>query len=230
MSPWTPGEPRRSIGRFIRVRFAGGLGQMIASFLMAFGGIGLFLLGMVVLTDGLRGLAGNALRQLLFQSTRTPLRGAAAGALTTAIIQSSSATTVTAVGFVSAGLLTFPQGLGIVFGANVGTTITGWIVAVFGFKLNLGTVALPLIFVGVLLRLFSYTRLRHLGWALAGFGLLFVGIDFMQQGMSEFEGAVTPADFPEDTLVGRIVEMGEDRGVLGGDQHLEQHLLQLDGA
>jgi len=177
---------------------------MTLEVLLVFGGLGLFLLGMVVLTEGLRHLAGDALRRLLSQFTRTRLRGVAAGALTTAIIQSSSATTVTAVGFVGAGLLTFPQGLGIVFGANIGTTITGWIVAIVGFKLKLGLIVLPLVFLGVLLRLFSKTRLRHLGWALAGFGLLFVGIDAMQQGMAQFQGAVTPADFPDDTLLGRF--------------------------
>ena len=180
------------------------MGIMNAQVLLAVGGIGLFLLGMVVLTDGLRLLAGDALRVLLSRFTSTPLRGVAAGAVTTAIIQSSSATTVTAVGFVGAGLLTFPQGLGIVFGANVGTTITGWIVAILGFKLKLGLIVLPLILLGVLLRLFSKTKLRHVGWAMAGFSLLFVGIDAMQQGMAPFLGVVTPADFPDDRLSGRL--------------------------
>ena len=177
---------------------------MTADILFVFGGLGLFLLGMVVLTEGLRQLAGSALRRLLSEFTKTPIRGVAAGAMSTAVIQSSSATTVTAVGFVGAGLLTFPQGLGIVLGANIGTTVTGWIVAIVGFKLHLGLIVLPLVLVGVLLRLFSNTRLRHIGWALAGFGLLFVGIDAMQQGMAQFEGTITPDDFPEDTLFGRL--------------------------
>lgn len=177
---------------------------MSAEILLVLGGIGLFLLGMVVLTEGLREVAGTALRGLLARFTKTPLRGAAAGALTTAVVQSSSATTVTAVGFVGAGLLTFPQGLGIVFGANIGTTMTGWLVAIIGFKLHLGTIALPLVLLGVLLRLFGRGRLRQVGWALAGFSLLFVGIDAMQQGMAQFEGVVTPQDFPEDTLLGRL--------------------------
>ena len=159
---------------------------------------------MVILTEGLRGLAGDALRRLLARSTTTPLRGAATGALTTALIQSSSATTVTAISFVGAGLLTFPQALGIVFGANIGTTITGWMVAIIGFKLKLGTAALPLIFIGVLIRLFARGRLRQFGWAMAGFGLLFFGIDAMKQGMVQFEGLVTPEDFPADTLTGRL--------------------------
>lgn len=178
--------------------------HMNTDIFLVFGGIGLFLLGMIVLTEGLRGLAGHALRRLLTQFTKTPLRGAAAGTITTAIIQSSSATTVTAVGFVSAGLLTFPQGLGIVLGANVGTTFTGWLVAILGFKLQLGLVALPIVLIGALLRLFGRGKLSHIGWALAGFGLLFVGIDAMQQGMAQFKGIVTPDSFPDDTLIGRL--------------------------
>ncbi|MFW2386772.1 MAG: Na/Pi symporter, partial [Polyangiales bacterium] len=115
---------------------------MIGSVLLCLGGLGLFLLGMVVLTDGLRALAGSALRRMLSRFTRSPLSGAMTGAATTAVVQSSSATTVATVGFVGAGLLTFPQALGIVLGANVGTTITGWLVALLGFKLELGTAAL----------------------------------------------------------------------------------------
>lgn len=177
---------------------------MDREFLIAFGGVGLFLLGMIILTDGLKELTAHKLRRLLVRFTKTPLRGAAAGALTTAIVQSSSATTVIAVGFVGSGLLTFSQGLGIIFGANIGTTITGWIVAILGFKLHLGTVALPLLLLGVLLKLFGSRQLRHVGWALAGFSLLFVGIDAMQQGMASLEGIVTPSIFPEDTIAGRL--------------------------
>lgn len=92
--------------------------------LHALGGVGLFLLGMIWLTEGLRGLAGDALRRLLTRFTRSPLSGALAGAAATAVIQSSSATTVTTVGFVSAGLLTFPQAAAMVIGMNVGTTFT----------------------------------------------------------------------------------------------------------
>ena len=172
---------------------------------VALGGIGLFLLGMVILTQGLRDLAGGSLRRMLARFTSSPWKGAAAGAVVTAIVQSSSVTTVTAVGFVGAGLLTFPQGLGIVLGANIGTTITGWLVALLGFKLSLGSAVLPLVLVGALLRLFGGSRLAAAGWALAGFGVLFIGITTMQEGMSRFEGIVTPADFPDDSLGGRLL-------------------------
>lgn len=177
---------------------------MSAEILQLIGGLGLFLLGMAALTEGLRELAGTALRRILAEFTRTPLRAAGAGAFVTAVVQSSSATTVTTVGFVGAGLLTFTQGVGIVFGANLGTTITGWMVALLGFKLQLGLAVLPLVLVGALLRLFGRGRLRHLGWALAGFALLFLGLDAMQQGMAPLQGLVTPADLPDDSLFGRL--------------------------
>ena len=93
------------------------------------GGLGLFLLGMLIMTEGLRGVAGDRLNRLLRRFTRTPATGAAIGAAMTALVQSSSATTVATVGFVAAGLMTFSQALGIMFGANVGTTVTGWLSA-----------------------------------------------------------------------------------------------------
>jgi len=177
---------------------------MTASILHTLGGVGLFLLGMIWLTEGLRGLSGDALRNALARFTRTPFSGAVTGAIATAAIQSSSATTVTAVGFVSAGLLTFPQALGVIFGANIGTTITGWLVAILGFKLHLGEIVLPFVFLGALLRLFGGTRSSLVGTALAGFSLLFMGIDAMQSSMAGFEGIVTPTSFPDDSLFGRL--------------------------
>jgi phosphate:Na+ symporter len=177
---------------------------MDMTILQAFGGIGLFLLGMLIFTDGLKHLAGGLLRRMLARFTRGPLSGAITGALATAVIQSSSATTVTAVGFVGAGLLTFTQALGIIFGANIGTTITGWLVAIIGFKLKLGLVVLPLLMLGVMMRLFASARLRHIGWVLAGFSLLFIGIDMLQDGMAPLKGIVTPERFPADSYFGRL--------------------------
>ena len=156
--------------------------------LESLGGLGVFLLGVVIMTAGLKGVAGDALRSALTRFTKSPLSGACTGAVSTAILQSSSATTVAAVGFVGAGLLSFPQALGIIFGANVGTTITGWLVALLGFKFQLGSVVLPLILAGVLLHLFGRGRLQQGGLALAGFGLIFVGIATMQAGMSSMQG------------------------------------------
>jgi phosphate:Na+ symporter len=171
----------------------------------AAGGLGLFLLGMLIMTEGLRTLAGDAIRHMLMRFTRTPLSGAMTGAITTAVLQSSSATTVAAVGFVGAGLLAYPAALGIIFGANIGTTITGWLVALLGFKLKVGTLMLPVILAGTLLRLFSTGRRAALGLSLAGFGLIFVGIEFMQTGMSGFNDLISPERLPGDTLGGRLL-------------------------
>ncbi len=144
------------------------------------GGIGLFLMGMSLLTDGLKDFAGAWLRDQLARFTGTPLRAFFSGLLATLVVQSSSATTVAVVGFVSAGLLTFPQALGVLFGASLGTSATGWIVATIGLKLKLGLYLLPTLLVGVFLRLLGRGRQVFLGNALAGFALIFVGIEFMQ--------------------------------------------------
>ncbi|MBT8135215.1 MAG: Na/Pi symporter, partial [Gammaproteobacteria bacterium] len=134
-----------------------------------------------------------------------PFTGAVTGAIATATLQSSSATTVAAVGFVSAGLITFPESLGIIFGANVGTTITGWLVALIGFKLQLGDLMLAIIFAGVLLRLSGVGRISNAGMGIAGFALIFIGISSMQQGMGGLQELVTPDTFPTDTIIGRLV-------------------------
>ncbi len=172
--------------------------------IQALGGLGLFLLGMIIMTEGLRELAGDAIRSALMRFTSSPFTGAVTGAISTAILQSSSATTVAAVGFVGAGLMTFTSSLGIIFGANIGTTITGWLVALLGFKLKLGTIMLPVILAGAILRLFTRGKLASTGYALAGFGLIFVGISAMQDGMAGMQGMITPATLPADTWLGRI--------------------------
>jgi phosphate:Na+ symporter len=178
---------------------------MTQQWLQALGGLGLFLLAMLVMTEGLRGLAGEALHGWLTRATRSPSTGALTGTVVTALLQSSSATIVTTVGFVAAGLLSFSQALGVVLGANVGTTITGWLVALLGFKLALGVAAYPLVLFGMMLRIFGRRRWSETGKAIAGFGLLFVGIGFMQQGMGGLEGVLTPAGFPDDTFAGRLL-------------------------
>ena len=168
------------------------------------GGLGLFLLGMIVMTEGLRALAGSTMRTALMRFTRSPVSGAITGAASTALLQSSSATTVAAVGFVGAGLMRFSEALGIIFGANIGTTLKGWIIVLLGFKFPLGTLVLPVIFVGAILKLFGKSRLANIGYAMAGFALIFVGIATLQQGMSGLSEIISPASLPDDTLVGRL--------------------------
>jgi len=147
------------------------------------GGIGLFLIGMILLTDGLKDAAGEALRDLLARFTEGRTQAVASGALVTTLVQSSSATILTTIGFVSAGLLTLSQAIGVILGAAVGTTSTGWIVALLGLKYSITVVALPLVGLGALLRLLGRGRTAAIGMSLAGFGLIFVGIDTLQAGM-----------------------------------------------
>ena len=150
------------------------------------GGIGLFLLGMTMLTDGLKLAAGRALERILAAWTRTRLHGLLTGVLLTALVQSSTAMTVAALGFVNAGLLSFTSALWVVFGSNVGSSVTGWLVAWIGFKMKIDAFALPFIGIGMALKLTGEgSRRGALGMALAGFGVLFLGIDMLKEG---FEG------------------------------------------
>src|SRR6478735_7864099 len=135
------------------------------------GGGGLFMIGMNVMTDGLKAMAGSALRTVLSKAAATPLLGTFWGAVVTLLVQSSSATTMTTIGLVSAGLLTFPQGLSLVFGANIGTTGTGWLVALLGVRVSLTAYALPAVFAGALLKLMGKGRWAASGAAIAGFAL-----------------------------------------------------------
>src|SRR5690554_1779211 len=152
------------------------------------GGIGLFLLGMALLSDGLVGFAGAALRRALLRFTGTPWRAFTSGALTTMLIQSSTTRTVSLIGFVSAGLIGYAQGIGVVIGASLGTTATGWVVAGLGLKVKLGYFTLPLIGIGAFMRVLGRGKWRHLGLACAGFGMLFVGLSGMQEGMQGLGG------------------------------------------
>jgi phosphate:Na+ symporter len=171
------------------------------------GGIGLFLLGMMLLTDGLKTFAGDALRRALLRFTGTPLRAFGSGALATLLVQSSSATTVAVIGFVSAGLITFPQAVGIVFGASLGTTGTGWIVSVLGLNVSVGYYALPLVGVGAFMRLLAKGPRRSLGLALAGFGLIFIGISVLQEAMENLSGVFRLAELPTGGLFGHLIVM-----------------------
>ena len=147
------------------------------------GGLGMFLFGMSLLSEGLKKVAGQKLKSLLESLTKRRVIAVLVGALVTALIQSSSATTVMTVGFVNAGLLTLKQALCVVLGANVGTTFTAWLVSTFGIGgLKITTYALPAIGVGFLVRIMGKTqRTRSIGNIVLGFGLLFVGIWFMKE-------------------------------------------------
>ncbi len=144
-----------------------------------FGGLGLFLFGLRFMSGALQEVAGDKMRTLLEQGTRSPVRGVFTGALVTALIQSSSATIVITVGLVNAQLLTLRQAIGVIMGANIGTTVTAYLIG-----LNIKEYALPILSVGVLLYLFTKNNRRKLiGQAIFGFGLIFFGLTIMGEGM-----------------------------------------------
>lgn len=156
------------------------------------GGLGLFLLGMGLMTDGLKLAAGPALHRILAGATRTRAHALGSGMLVTALVQSSSAVTVAAIGFVNAGLLALGPALWVLFGSNVGTTMTGWIVALVGLKFKVEALAMPLAGLGALLRLTGEGRRSGaVGTALAGFGLLFMGIALLQQAFAGLAGQIS---------------------------------------
>ena len=170
------------------------------------GGIGLFLLGMHLMTEGMKLAAGEALEDLLEEWTSTRLRGLAAGSLITALVQSSSAVTVAAIGFVNAGLLTLRNALWVIFGSNVGTTMNAWLVAALGFSFKIDAFALPIVGIGTVLLLAARgLRLKALGQALAGFGLLFLGIDALQQGFARFGSSVNIGDHVMPGMTGYLL-------------------------
>lgn len=147
--------------------------------LALFGGLAMFLYGMNLMSDNLQKVAGERMRTILALLTKNPLLGVLAGALTTAVLQSSSATTVMAIGFVSAGLMGLPQAISIILGANIGTTITAQIIA---FKIT--DYIMVFVFLGFLMLFLGKTeRMKSLGMSIFGFGLLFLGIDTMGDAM-----------------------------------------------
>jgi phosphate:Na+ symporter len=155
--------------------------MILSTTINAIGGLALFLLAMLMMTEGLKLFAGEGLKQLLGRFTSTPLKGVLAGVLVTGLVQSSTAVTVAVIGFVNVGLMGLRQGLGVVFGTNVGTTVTGWLVSLVGFGFKIESFALPILALGVALRLGASSRRNQgLGEALAGFGLFFLGLSILK--------------------------------------------------
>ena len=149
------------------------------------GALGMFLYGMNMMSTGLQKAAGNGLRKLLATMTSNPFKGVLTGFGVTAAIQSSSATTVMVVGFVSAGLLTLSQAIGVIMGANIGTTMTAWIISIFGFKADVSALAVPLMFLGFLMSVSKKDKLRNISELIMGFSLLFLGLSLMKSSVPD---------------------------------------------
>ncbi|MEQ8514773.1 MAG: Na/Pi symporter, partial [Chromatocurvus sp.] len=177
----------------------------IANFL---GGIGLFLLGMRLMTDGLKVAAGGALRELLKAATGSRLRALLFGAGITALVQSSSAVIFATIGFVNAGLLSLGPAVNLIIGANLGTTLTSWIVALVGFKLDLKLFAMPMIAIGTALWLSGASRRGALGGAIIGFGVFFLGLDVLKDAFSGLDQALDLAAFAGDGILALLMFTG----------------------
>ena len=160
-----------------------------------FGGLGLFLFGMKIMSEALQKATGERLRDILEKVTNNRFLGVLTGLFITSIIQSSSATTVMVVSFVNASLINLSQSIGIILGANIGTTVTGWIVALLGFKIQIATFALPAIGLGFFLRFFRNEKFGQWGEVLLGFGLLFLGLDTINVTVKDLRGSQVVLNF-----------------------------------
>ncbi|MFT5055437.1 MAG: phosphate:Na+ symporter [Pseudoalteromonas distincta] len=180
----------------------------VYKFLILLGSLGLFIFGMKLMSEGLQQTAGGGLRKILSTMTKNRYLGVFSGFLITALVQSSSATTVMTVSFVNAGLLTLLESAGVMMGANIGTTITGWLVSLFGFKISLSSYAL--IFIGLGAPLMFLSRKSAKGWANAiiGFAILFMGLGFLKDAVPTLD-ADSPivhffTQFSDSPFLGRI--------------------------
>jgi phosphate:Na+ symporter len=156
-------------------------------FLTLVGSLGMFLYGMKIMSEGLQKVAGDKLRGILSVMTTNRITGVLTGVLITALIQSSSATTVMVVSFVNAGLLTLTQSISVIMGANVGTTVTAWIISLFGFKVDISVFALPLIGLSLPLIFSSISKRKSWGEFLIGFAFLFMGLSFLKSSVPDLQ-------------------------------------------
>ncbi len=156
-------------------------------FLRLLGSLGIFIFGMKIFSDGLQRVAGERLRAILGGMTRNRLTGVMTGFATTAVTQSSTTTTVMVVSFVNAGLITFVQSTGVIMGANIGTTLTAWMVSLFGFKFQIAPVAVAAIGLFFPFLFARNVRLRSIAEAMVGFGILFVGLDFIKDAVPDID-------------------------------------------
>ena len=167
----------------------------LLNFLTLLGGVALFLYGMKVMSEGLQKVAGDRMRGILSAMTKNRFSGVLTGILITALIQSSSASTVMVVSFVNAGLMSLAQSMAVIMGANIGTTFTAWIISIFGFKVNIYALAIPLIFVAILLLFSKKSKYKSIGEFIIGFSFLFMGLDYIGQNVPDLKSSPEVFEF-----------------------------------
>ncbi|EKD30837.1 MAG: hypothetical protein ACD_77C00474G0009 [uncultured bacterium] len=161
--------------------------DVVFQILKLLGSLGLFLYGMTLMSEGLQKVAGEKMRSILAAMTSNSFKRILTGLFITSIIQSSSATTVMVVSFVNAGLLSLTQSVGVIMGANIGTTVTAWIISLLGFKFDISMFSIPLIGVGFALMMFKSRKKKSLGELLIGFALLFLGLTFLKDSVPDLK-------------------------------------------
>ena len=155
-------------------------------FLKLIGSLGLFLYGMKIMSEGLQKVAGDRLRSILTAMTTNRVTGVLTGVLITALIQSSSATTVMVVSFVNAGLLTLTESISVIMGANIGTTVTAWIMSVFGFQIDMNNLIFPLFALAVPLIFSNKSQKKSFGEFIFGFAFMFLGLTTLRENAHGF--------------------------------------------
>jgi len=170
----------------------------IGDFLSLLGSLALFLYGMKLMSEGIQKAAGDGFQRILSSMTRNRVFGVLTGFLITGIVQSSSATTVMTVSFVNAGLLTLTESAGIMMGANIGTTVTAWFLAILGFKVKLGAIAIPILAIGVPMLFFKRSKWRFWGETIIGFALLFYGLTLLKGAVPDIKHNPELVSFVQD--------------------------------
>lgn len=156
-------------------------------FLNLIGSLGFFIYGMKVMSEGIQKVAGTKMRQILRSMTSNRFKGVLTGFALTALVQSSSATTVLVVSFVNAGLLALVESIGVIMGANIGTTITAWLISIIGFKVKIANYALPIIAIGFPLLFMSKSKTKSWAEVLIGFALLFIGLSYLKESVPDLK-------------------------------------------
>ena len=141
-----------------------------------------------MMSEGIQRAAGGQLRNILGTMTKNRFLGVFTGFLVTALLQSSSASTVMTVSFVNAGLVSLAQSAGVMMGANVGTTVTGWLISILGFKINLSSYSIPLFAIGLPMLFSNRGKLKYWGEFVIGFAILFLGLEFLKESVPDFQG------------------------------------------
>ena len=161
--------------------------QIFIQVLILLGALAMFLYGMLLMSEGMQKAAGDSLRNFLNSMTSTPFKGIITGLLVTALIQSSSGTTVMLVSMVNAGLISLSNAIGVIMGANIGTTVTAWLITLFGFSYDISTIAIPFIALGFVLTLSKSGKTKSVGQFIIGFALLFIGLAAMKDSVPDLK-------------------------------------------